>query len=60
MTSNIRWLIGLLGTWIILSGMSEVGALSDLAAALAISVAVGATFIIGPKAFDELSKVGIG
>lgn len=56
--STGQWVFGLVGTWFILTALADVPATADLAAALALSVAATATFVLGPKASGNLFKAG--
>lgn len=49
-----RWLIGYIGTWLVLALMTDINDTSDLAAALAVSIAVGATFVMGRDAANNI------
>lgn len=49
-----RWLIGYIGTWLVLALMADINDTGDLAAALAVSIAVGATFVMGRDAANNI------
>jgi hypothetical protein len=51
-----RWLIGYVGTWFILAAMADIDTTADLASALAISIAVAASFALGPEAAKNLKS----
>lgn len=55
MTGEGKWFFGYLGTWFVLAAMAESPSLRPLAAALAVSVALTATFIVGPKAAENVT-----
>lgn len=50
------WLIGWIGTWFLLSMMAESSTTADLASALAISVAIAATFVSYKSVRANLAK----
>lgn len=52
--SYSTWIVGIIGTWFILTVIADVPSTEDLATALALSVAVTATFVVGPEAADKL------
>lgn len=54
MNDASKWLVGYIGTWFILSAMSESSSLESLASALAVAIAITATFALGPDAARNL------
>lgn len=52
--NNATWFVGFVGTWFVLSAMAESRSLYSLANALAISVAITATFVMGGDAAKNL------
>ena len=54
MVNTSKWLVGYIGTFIILSAMADILNTAELASALAISIAIAATFVFGPKARDSI------
>lgn len=57
MKSTSKWVVGILGTWFVLTAMTEIPATADLAAALAISVAITASFVLGSDAAKQLGSM---
>jgi hypothetical protein len=57
--NTARWVVGFVGTWFILSALSENQTTADLAAALAISVAITATFYFAKDVQGNLGAYGI-
>lgn len=53
-----RWIIGYVGTWFLLSLLAEADDTAELAAALAISIALAATFVLGPRAAANIYYTG--
>lgn len=57
MSATAKWLVGWLGTWFILSAMSEIRSMAEFSAALALAIATGATFVLGPDAAKHLREM---
>lgn len=53
-----KWAVGMLVLWGGLTALAEFPTTAPLAVALAWSIAIGATYIYGDKAFAELQKIG--
>lgn len=53
----LRWMLGLGGTWIILTLMVDLGDTSDLAVALALVIMGSVVLTYGDKVFIELGLV---
>lgn len=59
MNGNARWIVGYIGTWFVLSTMADIGSTAELASALAISIAIAASFALIPDATKNLGvKLG--
>jgi hypothetical protein len=58
--SGTQWTIALIALWAILSAMAEFEATSDLAGALTIAIAIGATGRWGLPALEELRTLTEG
>lgn len=52
------WLIGIIGTWFLLTVIADIPATEDLATALALAIAVTATFAVGPEAAANAFNTG--
>jgi hypothetical protein len=53
-TKAMKWLLGLGGTWIILTLMVDLGETSDLAVALGLVIAGSVVLQYGPNVFQSL------
>lgn len=60
MNKTAAWAAGWLATWVILTGMAESSDMRPLAAGLAVSTAIAATYILGPKAFPQMAQYARG
>ena len=54
MGSTAKWLIGFMGTWIVLAALAETDDGGQVSAAMAAVIATSATFALLP---DDLSKL---
>jgi hypothetical protein len=54
----LRWLLGITGTWIILTLMVDLGEPAELAVAFAIVIMGSVLLGYGPKVFDSLGLSG--
>lgn len=58
MNGTSRWIVGYVGVFVILSLLAESPTTAELSAALAVSIAIGATFVLGPDAVVNLKTMG--
>lgn len=58
--SGTQWTIALVALWAILSAMAEFDATADLAGALTLAIAIGATGALGLEALAELQTLTAG